>query len=90
MQIGLDTANDEFLYAYSADDLTRDLRDVEETDDLCTALGIFLDPSIGLVGHPGYGEPLTTAEIGEGTLERMHKKRLFAQALSQIRSKTGK
>ncbi len=82
--------NDDYLYAYSVDDLSRDLRDLEEADDLCTALGIFLDPSIGLVGHPGYGEPLTTAEIRRGTLERMQAKRLFAQALSQIRAKPEK
>lgn len=79
--------DDSYIFAFTKDDLERDLRDLRQADELSNMFASFLDPSLGLVHPEILGTQLTAEEIRSATLANMMKTPLFKESMEASKPK---
>jgi hypothetical protein len=72
--------------AYTKNDLQREVRDLVEAEQVVFLYGIHLDPSFSVAHAKAFDAPEDPAEIRAQVLEKLNEKRLFREALAQIRA----
>jgi hypothetical protein len=75
------------VYAYSKTDLEREVRDILEAEQIAFCLQGYLDPSFSIAHAKIFNEPGTPEEIRAQIFLQLSDKRLFAEALAQIRAR---
>jgi hypothetical protein len=74
------------FYGYSKADLEREVRDLEEADLIGFFFATYLDPSFNAAHAKIFNEPDHPDAIRAGVLQQLNGKRLFREALAQIRA----
>jgi hypothetical protein len=74
------------FYGYTKTDLEREVRDLLEADEIVFLYGIHLDPSFSMAHAKAFDEPESHDEIRAQVLQQLNGKRLFREALAQIRA----
>lgn len=77
------------FYAYTKADLEREVRDLEEADEIMTLYGVYLDPSFSVANAKAFNAPEAPDVIRGHILDRLNEQRLFREALAQVRAKRG-
>ena len=75
------------FYGYSKPDLEREVRDLLEAEQIAFFLQNYLDPSFSIAHANLFGEPEAPEEIRALILRQLNEKRLFAEALAQMRAR---
>jgi hypothetical protein len=74
------------FYGYSKADLEREVRDLLDAEKIAFFLQNYLDPAFAVANAKLFNEPEDPEEIRALVLRQLSEKRLFAEALAQIRS----
>jgi hypothetical protein len=75
------------FYGYSKADLEREVRDLMDADQIAFLLQNYLDTAFAAAHAKLFNEPENPEEIRALVLRQLNEKRLFAEALAQIRTR---
>jgi hypothetical protein len=75
------------FYGYSKADLEREVRDLLDAEQIAYFLQSYLDPAFAVAHAKLFNEPENPEEIRALVLRQLNEKRLFAEALAQIRAR---